>query len=155
MIEFIYTVGQLGALNTVQKKEKDKRISKNLRMIFKMNIAEEYYRVNKLKSYPLEFGKCDNEDCIHIPLSAFHQIKKYFLSSVCHVKGKGLDLSLIKVFFREDSKLREDTLQSDAAMNNQEFSGPLCVLIQEEILHMLEDVFVDEQLAKSSPGYVK
>ena len=155
MIEFIYTVGQLGALNTVQKKEKDKRISKNLRMIFNMNIAEEYYRVNKLKSYPLEFGKCDNEDCIHIPLSAFHQIKKYFLSSVCHVKGKGLDLSLIKVFFSEDSKLREDTLQSEDAMNNQEFSGPLCELIQEEILHMLEDVFVDEQLAKSSPGYVK
>ena len=155
LVEFIYTVGDIGALNTGEKRKKQKRISGNLRKMFNMDIAEEYYRTTKRNSYPLQYGKCPDEDCIHIPLSAFHQIKKFFLDTVCNVKDYGINNSLVKAWFNHKASYRENILQSEGSLDKQEMSGKLLAVIQEEILHMLEDVYIDEQLAKSSPGYVK
>ena len=106
------------------------------------------------KTAVVEYGVVDGKLCL--PLSIFNQLKKNLLKSTAHTVN-GMDFDLAKIIFKHRTKEGPEDYDYDYEqkfVDERSKSGHILAVVQEEIIHMLEDVYVDDQLAKSSPGYV-
>ena len=114
----------------------------------------------------LEYG-CDAGGNLVIPLSLFNFFKKQMITSNAyrlngvndkifiewlekhwdaHCNGNNKDGSWIPDMFAKNGAEGDDRLHP---------FRQLAQLFQDDILHYLEDVYIEEQLTKAAPGYVK